>query len=309
MNARDIASFLNLSIPITDGTFTTHAVKEFADYRRELITFDSGEGDRIPAYLFRPNVDDESCPAIVLQHQHNGERHLGKSETAGLLGDEQNAFGPRLAREGFVVLCPDSICFEDRRRQTSGSEPHADDWLQHYNELVYRLVTGDTLMRKVLSDACAAVTLLDRLDHVDSTRIGTFGHSYGGNTVLFHSAIDQRIAFAASSGAACTYATKMAQETGIEMAEVIPGFASEFDIGDLVRATAPRPMLIVSATGDDTSADAPAIVDAARATYEAQNAGENLTHLRYDGAHALTQERVEAITNWICATGKQTLVQ
>lgn len=31
-----------------------------------------------------------------------------------------------------------------------------DDWEQHYNALAYRLVTGGTLMQKVLRDATAA---------------------------------------------------------------------------------------------------------------------------------------------------------
>jgi hypothetical protein len=54
-----------------------------------------------------------------------------------------------------VVLAPDSICFEERRKNKSGIEPDAGDadWLQHYNEMSYRLVKGDTLMRKVLDDA------------------------------------------------------------------------------------------------------------------------------------------------------------
>src|SRR5215207_6187511 len=107
----------------------------------------------------------------------------------------------------------------------------------------YRLVRGDTLMRKVLDDAAAAISVLAELDMVNATSIGILGHSYGGNTVLFQAALDERVRFACTSGAACSYRHKMERGIGIEMAEVLPGVVDRLDIGDLLRLTAPRPML------------------------------------------------------------------
>jgi len=93
------------------------------------------------------------------------------------------------------------------------------------------------------------------------------GHSYGGNTVLFLAAMDQRIAFSCSSGAACTYAHKMRSGTGIEMAEVIPDIAKRFDIAEVIKCIAPRPILIVSASDDQYSKDADVIVDRAKEAF------------------------------------------
>lgn len=120
------------------------------------------------------------------------------------------------------------------------------------------------------------------------------GHSYGGNTVLFHAALDERIQFACSSGAACSYAHKMAHGYGIEMAEVIPGFATHFDIADLVTCFAPRHALIVSATDDWASEDAEQIVAIARTA----GAGAQLEHKHYVGKHPLTQARFNDIIDW-----------
>jgi predicted alpha/beta superfamily hydrolase len=53
---------------------------------------------------------------------------------------------------------------------------------------------------------------------LDTEEIGVLGHSYGGNTVLFHGALDERIRFACASGAACSYQYKLAHQLGIEMA-------------------------------------------------------------------------------------------
>jgi dienelactone hydrolase len=298
---REIGDFLNFQLPETFVPFAIQAVVEHHTYTRSLISYRGREEDSIPAYLLLPKGTGP-FPAVLVNHQHNGERHLGKSEVCGLVGDPLQAFGPALAQRGIAVLAPDSICFEDRRRNQTGIEPDEDadaDWLQHYNEMSYRLVLGDTLMRKVLDDAALGISLLQAQPAINKEVVGVLGHSYGGNTVLFHAALDTRLRFACASGAACTYKNKMINETGIEMAQVIPGFAQRFDIPDLVRCIAPRQLLIVSATEDKFARDAEAIVASAQNTFAHFGVRRHLEHKRYDGGHALTQERFEAIVAWI----------
>ncbi|NMA34570.1 MAG: hypothetical protein GX940_08490 [Clostridiaceae bacterium] len=267
-------------------------------YVRLLITYKGSENDEIPAYLLVPEGDGV-FPAVLIHHQHNGERHLGKSEVCGLAGDPLQAFGPALVKKGFVVLAPDSICFEDRRKNASGILPDDNDFLQHYNEMCYRLLMGSSLMKKVLDDANIAIELLKCCEKVDKKRIGVLGHSYGGNTVIFQAAVNEDIAFSCTSGAACTYKNKIENGTGIEMAEVIPGFTNKFDITDLVKCISQRHLLIVSAADDKYSRDADAIEDLVCDTYSGPEAGSNLEHYRYEGGHALTPERFTDIINWI----------
>ena len=296
-----ISDFLRFRIPEATAPFTTHDLIEESSYSRIRISYTGEEGDPIPAFLWLPDRSGP-CAAVLVHHQHNSQRHLGKSEIAGLVGDPLQAFGPALARRGIAVLAPDSICFEDRRRNRSGIEPDSvADVDQHYNEMCYRLVRGDTLMRKVLDDSARGISLLCEHPLIDSERIGMMGHSYGGNTVLFHAALDERIRFACSSGAACTYRHKLAHQYGIEMAEVIPGFAARFDIQDLVMCIAPRRVLVVSATDDAASQDADAIVTAAQPAWAALGVAERLEHARYQGTHAITQERFDAIVDWLAA--------
>jgi dienelactone hydrolase len=170
--------------------------------------------------------------------------------------------------------------------------------------MCYRLLTGDTLMRKVLSDSAQGISLLRHHPRVDPERLGMLGHSYGGNTVLFHGALDERIRFACSSGAACSYQFKMGSQAGIEMAEVIPGFAARFDIADLVACFAPRNLLIVSATEDLYSQDAERILTSARETCVAMDIEEKIEHRRYEGGHALTHERFDDIVTWLVSSSE-----
>jgi dienelactone hydrolase len=281
------------------------AVAEVAagpSFERRRITYPGREGDPITAFLLIPRSLRAPAPAVLVHHQHAGERHLGKSEVCGLAGDPLQAFGVALAEQGFIVLAPDSICFEDRRTGCTGIEPHPDDWQQHYDQMTYRLVRGDTLMRKVLDDAETALSVLAAVDGADPRRIGLLGHSYGGNTVLFQSALDERVQYACASGAACSYRAKLQHRIGIEMAEVLPGVVGRLDIDDLLRLTAPRPMLIVSSTEDPYSRDAEDLVLLATPAYAAAGAPAALQHTRYPGGHALTRQRFDEIVNWFATT-------
>lgn len=236
---------------------------------------------------------------MVVHHQHNGERHFGKSEVCGLVGNPLQAFGPALAEKGIIVLAPDSLCFEDRRTGTAGTAQHPDDWRQHYNQMCYRLLRGDTLMRKVLQDAETAISLLASISTVDAERVGILGHSYGGNTVLFQSALDERVRYSCSSGAACSFRDKIAHGTGIEMAEVLPGVVGRFDVEGLLGLTAPRPALVVSASDDEYSHDAEVIVELARSAYASAGAPDALEHGLFQGGHALDPQRFDRIVAWI----------
>lgn len=275
------------------------SVKE-EGYTRQKIEYDS-YGDKVSAFLLLPETLGNN-PAILINHQHNREHHLGKSEVCGLSGDPLQAFGPELAKRGFVVLAPDAICFEERRKDTS---VEGFDFWQHFDEMCYRILKGEYLMKKVLEDAMNGITLLSNFSFVDNARIGTLGHSMGGNTVLFLSALDVRIAYSCASGSACTYENRMKNNVGIEMSSVIPNFYDKYDIDDLVSCVAPRKMLIVSAEDDKYSKNAHYIVEKASTVFSKYDAIQNLHHKRYPGDHALTEERFEFIVEWIDANGSK----
>lgn len=292
----EIAEIIGIKVPDCTSTIEYNVLDSTQEdgYVRQLIEYYS-YGDKVSAFLLLPEMLGNN-PAILINHQHNREHHLGKSEVCGLAGNPLQAFGPELVKKGFVVLAPDSICFEDRR-----PDPTVEgfDFWQHFDEMCYRILKGNYLITKILNDAINGITLLSKLDYVDRKRIGTLGHSYGGNTVLFLSALDKRIAFSCASGSACTYENRMQNNVGIEMASVIPNFHGKYDIYDLVSCIAPRRLLIVSSNEDKYSKDASYIVEKASPVYLGYDALQNLQHKRYQGGHALTKERFDDIIEWI----------
>jgi len=254
--------------------------------------------DEIPALLLRPRGPGP-FPALVVHHQHGSEWHLGKSEVAGIAGDPLQAFAPALARRGLIVLCADVVSFEDRRPSARGTEPHPDDWLQHYNACAYRLIAGDLLMRAVLEDALRAVDVLSARTDVSS--IGVVGHSMGGTIALWHAAIDKRIGYACVSGSAASFRRRMADGTGVSMLELIPGVAREYEVKDIVAEIAPRPLLVVSGDDDKYAADAPEVVDEARGHWPDPRA---VTSVRSGHGHDLDAARFELIVDWIAQTAR-----
>lgn len=296
-----VRGLLGLPLSPDDVSIDVVDVVQVAGGRRMRLQIACPDGDEMPAYLLVPEgVRD--APGVVVFHQHAGQWHLGKSEVCGLAGDPTQAFGPALVEAGLVVLAPDAVGFEDRRRTTSGTDPHPDDHQQHERELAYRLLHGKTLAVKVITDAQIALTALRGRAEVASDRVGVLGHSFGGNTVIFHAAVDQRVAFAATSGAAGTYRSRLANEIGIERAEVIPGVLDVFDIDDLTRLIRPGPLGIFAGDNDRYALDATTIADATREAYCDANCEEQLHVEIAAGGHALTEERSRSVTNWVIET-------
>ena len=281
-----LASAERVELNVLDST-------DAGEYLQERIEYEGDDGQTIPAFIFRSTRRSANC-GVVVYHQHNGEFHFGKSEVAGLVGDPEQAFGPALAKRGVTVLAPDAVSFEERRKHAQGTDEAEGDWLGHYNSMAYRLQNGDTLMRKCLDDAQRALSVLLAALGPDTNRVGVAGHSFGGTLAMYHAALDERCQFACISGAVCSYAKRQSSGTGINMMEIVPGVARRFEVRDLIAAIQPRPLLVVSSTGDEYSADAGDVLAAVGSSGATR-------HLRANGGHALDHARFAAIVEWLSA--------
>jgi len=291
----DVATTLRARLALAAPTpvpFQRGEHREADGFHRERLEYLGLEGDTIPALLFTPS-GRAPRGGVVVFHQHNGEFHFGKSEVAGDVGSPFQAFGPALARRGLAVLAPDALTFEDRRDPIQGVAPDYFDGIRHYNALAYRLLAGDTLMRKVLDDAQRAVSVLTDAATLEGRSIGIAGHSYGGYTALYHAALDTRCRFACISGAVCSFATRQRERTGMTLFETVPGLARDLDTHHVLAAIGPRPTLVVSGSDDKYSRDADDVV--------AKVGGDFITSLHVDRGHALDQERFDSIIDWLVA--------
>jgi len=224
------------------------------EYTRTLITYTVEAGERVSAWLLLPRgaAPTNGWPAVLAIHQHDNQYDLGKAEPAGLAGDAMYAYGKELCQRGYVVLCPDLLCFEDRRppfevRQANSS---LDDAGYERFEFTRRLLTGSCLQTKYLHDLTCAVDLLASLPGVNRERLGVIGHSLGGLEALWLTWYDARIIAAVSSCGFGLLSTLVRDGINHGFATYVPGILEVCDLDALVAALAPRAFLLTAGETD-----------------------------------------------------------
>jgi dienelactone hydrolase len=160
-------------------------------YRIESVTYEGLPGERIPALILIPDKATASArvPGIAVWHQHNGEYHLGKSEPAGLAGNPMHHTAVSLVREGYVVLCPDSLCFEERQDPTGilkGGDFERFEFLRE-------VVRGRCLAWRDVFDMKQSISMLCERPEVNKDLIGCYGHSMGSTHAWLAGPLEPRI--------------------------------------------------------------------------------------------------------------------
>ena len=127
---------------------------------RQPISFYS-EGFKLTGDLYLPDgqPDGEERAGIVLCHGYTGVKDLYLPDNAGVLNDA-----------GYVVLTFDYKGWGESEGSPSRLAPYSR-----------------------VADVQAAITFLGLQDGVDEDRIGIYGTSYGGATVVWTAAVDRRV--------------------------------------------------------------------------------------------------------------------
>jgi dienelactone hydrolase len=207
-------------------------------YRIEPVSYQVEVGDRVPALLLVPEGVDAGrpAPAIAVWHQHNGEWHLGKSEPAGLAGNPMHHTGAALAREGYVVLCPDALCFEDRR-DPAGKLAGGD--FERFEFLRY-VVQGKCLAWKNILDMRRAIDYLASRREVAADRIGCYGHSMGSTHCWLVGPHEPRLKAVCGNCCLPTYAAIHATKILHCFPNFVPGWLLHGDTPEMAGLIAPR---------------------------------------------------------------------
>ena len=255
-------------------------------FRREKITFQGADGDRVPAYLFLPKLSKaKKVPGILCLHE---TVNVGMASPAGLGGRPNRHYALELAERGFVTLAPDYPNF---------AEYHFDAYAHGYASATM----------KGISNHMRAVDLLQSLPEVDANRIGVIGHSLGGHNSIFVAVFDPRIKAIVSSCGFTSFEKYMGGDlTGWSHKGYMPRIAEvyhknpaemPFDFTEVLSALAPRPVFINAPTHDDNF-DVSGVndcVNAALPVYQKiYKAGHNLQVVHPDCAHDFPPEIREA---------------
>jgi hypothetical protein len=161
------------------------------------VSFQVQPGDRMPAWLLVPKkISGRKAPAIICFYGTTAG--AGKDTTVGLSGAaprtpprKNRNFAIDMVEAGFVALAPDYL--RDGERLPPSGKPY--DTTDFYQRFPDWSCTG-----KDAWDTQRAVDYLQTLPFVDGERIGMVGHSYGGHSTIFATALEPRIKAAFASG-------------------------------------------------------------------------------------------------------------
>ncbi|MCA9006706.1 MAG: dienelactone hydrolase family protein [Planctomycetaceae bacterium] len=209
-------------------------------YRIESLTYEAEAGDPIPAMLLIPDMVSPAhpAPAVAVWHQHAGQYHLGKSEPAGLAGNPMHHTGAALAKEGFVVLCPDALCFEERQDPTGKLKTGN---FERFEFLRY-VVDGKCMAWKNILDMKRAIDFLQSRPEVVDEKIGCYGHSMGSTHTWLIGPWEPRIKCLVGNCCLPTYKGIHREHMLHCFPNFIPGIYEYGDTPDIAALIAPRPL-------------------------------------------------------------------
>ncbi len=266
-------------------------------YRLQAVQYEVESGDVVPALLLVPDGVDEAhpAPAVAVWHQHNGEWHLGKSEPAGLAGNPMHHTGVALAREGYVVLCPDALCFEERQ------SPHLKGGDYERFEFLRYVVQGKCMAWKNILDMRHAIDLLVSLPFVQADRIGCYGHSMGSTFTWLVGPWDERLRCLVGNCCLPTYAAIHRTHILHCFPNFIPGWFQYADTPDIAALIAPR-ALHLNFGEEDSGSPLPEVrqgIETIQTAYREAVAEANFSYYIEPGAgHVLSEEMWRRTRAW-----------
>lgn len=268
-------------------------------YRIETLTFEVEPGDAVPAHLLIPDGVDAQhpAPAIAIWHQHAGQYHLGKSEPAGLAGDPMHHTGAALAREGYVVLCPDALCFEERADATG----KLDGPMFERFEFLRYVVAGKCLAWKNILDMRRAIDFLVSRSEVQPDRLGCYGHSMGSTHTWLVGPWEPRLKCLVGNCCMPTYKAIHDGRLKHCFPNFVPGINQYGDTPEIVALIAPRPLHLNFGELDHGSPidEVRSGVKRIASAYAAMGAADHFSCYIEPGAgHVLSDEMWNRVRDW-----------
>lgn len=245
------------------------------DYSVSKVYFESVPDFFVTGNLYQP-VGEGPFPAILSPHGHWTYGRLENTAIASIPG---RAIG--LARLGFVVFTYDMVGYNDSRQLTHDFGGRRES------------LWGLSLGGLQLWNSIRGLDFIESLPNVRRDRIGVTGESGGGTQTFLLAAVDDRVAAAAPVNMISLHMQ------GGCLCENLPGLRVDTNNVEIAAAIAPRPLLMVSATGDWTSETMEIEFPAMRRFYSMFGADDHVAAVRFDAEHNYNRASREAMYAWM----------
>lgn len=261
------------------------------DFTVENVAIETLPGFYLCGNLYRPKGKKGKHPAIVNPHGHWAHGRLEMEEDVPLAEPPPKepapgkanltAIGVNLARQGFVVFAYDMVGYNDTKQIGHSFAGNLQSWLWNIS-----------LMGLQLWNSIRVVDYLESLPDVDKQRIGATGASGGGTQTFLLCAVDPRIKAAVPVNMISAYMQ------GGCLCENGPGLRIGTDNVEIGAMMAPRPLLLIAATGDWTRNNPTEEWPAIKKVYDLYGAGEKTALKQFNYGHNYNIESREAMYAW-----------
>ena len=245
---------------------------EHADYSIEKVYLETLPGYYLCGNLFRPRGRAGKFPGVLVTHGH---WDYGRLENQPLNSGPVRCIN--LARQGYVAFSYDMVGYNDTI-QTPHDFGGPREALWNFNPMGLQLW-----------NSIRALDFLESLQDVDADRIAMTGESGGGTQTFLLTAVDDRVKYSAP--------VNMISATmqGGSQCENGPGLRFDTFNVEFGAMMAPRPMLMISATGDWTRNTPREEFPAIQAIYELYGKAGNVETVQIDAPHNYNRASREAM--------------
>ena len=250
------------------------------EYRIEKIVFQTLPGVFMTANAWVPKLPGR-LPAVLCVHGHWAGAKQDPHVQARCAG---------LARLGFFVLAVDAFGAGERAIGKQLGEYHGE------MTAATLFPVGRPLSGIQVYENGRAVDYLISRPEVDAQRIGITGASGGGNQSMYAGAWDERFKAVAPVCSVGTYQAYLG--AACCMCEVVPGALAATEESRILALTAPRALLIISATQDAfqfSVGEAAKSISAARPIFSLYNQQDLPRHTVVESPHDYNQPMREAM--------------
>jgi dienelactone hydrolase len=243
-------------------------------YSIEKVYMQTLPGFYLAGNLYRPlGTGKGPFPAVLNPHGHWKEGRMANTELGSIA-----ARCISFARQGMVAFSYDMVGYNDTAQLNHkfGSDPTNQLW-------------NISLMGLQTWNSIRALDFLQSLADVDKKRLACTGESGGGTQTFMLGAIDDRLAAQAP-----IVMVSHSMQGGC-LCENAPGLRVEYSNMEIAAAPAPRPQIIVAASGDWTKTTMTVEGPAIERVYKLFNAGDKFRYTIFNFDHNYNKTTREAV--------------
>lgn len=249
---------------------------EHPDYIIEKAYFEARPGLLVTGNIYRP-AGEGPFPGVICPHGHWEHGRLEEGTRGSV-----PARCITMARMGMVVFSYDMVGYNDSCQLGHG-------FAASEAERKRQALWGLHPFAVQLWSSIRALDFMETLPYVDPGNLNCTGASGGGTQTFALNAVDQRVKVSAPVN---MISHSMQGGCICENAPIIRFNASNMEVGALA---APRPMLMISATGDWTRETPNYEYPAIRSIYELYGATDRVASVQIDAGHNYNQDSREAM--------------